>query len=93
MRICNRAGSGRRLTGLLVLRCCGLVLSDGTMMSWNNTGRQDDEQARPLPPYTKVTAIQDFQREPFCSAWRELLLCVWLTEKSLGLAYGCGYLC
>ncbi|CAI8004235.1 hypothetical protein GBAR_LOCUS3860 [Geodia barretti] len=31
------------------------------MMSWNNTGRQDDEQARPLPPYTKVTAIQDFQ--------------------------------
>ena len=33
------------------------------MMNWSSTSRQEEEQAQPLPPYTKVTAIQDFEGE------------------------------
>lgn len=40
---------------------CGPTVE--AMMNWSSTSRQEEEQAQPLPPYTKVTAIQDFEGE------------------------------
>ena len=32
-------------------------------MDWSDVNRQEAEQQRPLPPYTKVTAFMDFKGE------------------------------
>ena len=31
------------------------------MMDWVDHNKQEQEQERPVPPYTKVTAVRDFE--------------------------------
>ena len=35
------------------------------MMDWSDQKRQEQEQEKPIPPYTKVTAIRDFKGRLF----------------------------
>lgn len=51
------------LAAALTVWCAGCGPTVGAMMNWSSTSRQEEEQAQPLPPYTKVTAIQNFEGE------------------------------